>query len=544
MKLFNTTRKLMNIGKKAFLVIVGIQLIISPVSCMNCSDRLLEETSKNKLDQESSSLDYQRLLLEYFAKNYEMLKYTYISDSLHYMLMLYRNAHYNNFLLSSDEVTCMTNKYYSSKDSRNTLKSSSEDFDKGVALRYFAEHFTFISENLNSDHPFYTLYQDISKAIATIMHSKIALDENKPFKKFDTTFTVLKEFYKHPGCISSLTCSSDGQTILTGSYDHTVQLWHIQTGKLLLQFQGHSDIISSVAFSPKGKMVLTTSWDKTARLWSTHTGNQIQLIEIDDRIFSAAFSPDEAMIFIGTDNGAALLWNIQTEKLGPLLSWHTGAIWSAAFNPSGEMIITGSADKTARLWNSQSGTLLQEFIVEGIVRVVAFRPDGKRILIASDDDKIRLFDTQTKKIIQKLEKQCGEMAIWSAAFHPKGLMVISKNVSDSVDLWNVKTGGIIQTLPESKRVVKALFSPDGEMIFTGSLDGIVQLWRRTPDNVVNWINEACFLYKCFIVKAVDTKKRAGSFVIQANSAEHKIFVQLPDHIKNYIVEWYSLALAS
>jgi WD40 repeat protein len=67
--------------------------------------------------------------------------------------------------------------------------------------------------------------------------------------------------------VSSVAFSPDGHFVLSGSFDKTVRLWDVATGKCLRIFEGHADNVSSAAFSPDGRFVLSCSKDKTLKLW-------------------------------------------------------------------------------------------------------------------------------------------------------------------------------------------------------------------------------------------------------------------------------------
>jgi len=41
-------------------------------------------------------------------------------------------------------------------------------------------------------------------------------------------------------------------------------------------FEGHTDWVTSVAFSPDGKYILSGSWDTTLKLWDIETGRLIR----------------------------------------------------------------------------------------------------------------------------------------------------------------------------------------------------------------------------------------------------------------------------
>ena len=63
----------------------------------------------------------------------------------------------------------------------------------------------------------------------------------------------------HNGPVYSTAWSSDGQQIVTGSYDQTVQVWEANTGQELLTLAGHESWVMSAAWSPDGQRIVTGS---------------------------------------------------------------------------------------------------------------------------------------------------------------------------------------------------------------------------------------------------------------------------------------------
>ena len=74
----------------------------------------------------------------------------------------------------------------------------------------------------------------------------------------------------------SVAFSPDGQTLASGSYDETVRLSDVATGRTLGAFEGHTDEVQSVAFSPDGKTLVSGSDDHTVRLWEVSTGSALR----------------------------------------------------------------------------------------------------------------------------------------------------------------------------------------------------------------------------------------------------------------------------
>ena len=104
--------------------------------------------------------------------------------------------------------------------------------------------------------------------------------------------------------------SPDGQRLASGSWDQTIRLWDVASGRSLLELKGHSAYVSSVAFSPDGQRLASGSGDNTIRLWDVASGRS--LLE---------------------------------------LKGHSASVDSVAFSPDGKLLASGSWDKTIRLWD-------------------------------------------------------------------------------------------------------------------------------------------------------------------------------------------------
>lgn len=109
-----------------------------------------------------------------------------------------------------------------------------------------------------------------------------------------------------------------GETLASGSGDHTVKLWSIRTGECYQTLQGHTSRIWSVAFSPDGKILASGSSDQTVKLWDLATGECYQTLQ-----------------------------------------GHTNLVWSVAFNRDSHILASGSQDETIRLWDAKTGECLK-----------------------------------------------------------------------------------------------------------------------------------------------------------------------------------------
>jgi hypothetical protein len=69
--------------------------------------------------------------------------------------------------------------------------------------------------------------------------------------------------------VQDVVISSDGQYALSASWDKTLRLWDLNTGKTTRRFVGHTNDVLSVSFSADNRQIVSGSRDKTIKLWNT-----------------------------------------------------------------------------------------------------------------------------------------------------------------------------------------------------------------------------------------------------------------------------------
>ena len=236
--------------------------------------------------------------------------------------------------------------------------------------------------------------------------------------------------------INSVAFSPDGEKLAYGSWDHTVRLWDVETGKELAKLTGHSSGVHSVAFSPDGTKLASGSKDGTVRLWNISTGKQLAtLTGHSSDVYSVAFSPDGRKLASGSYDYTVRLWDVSTGKQLKTLTRHSNRVWSVAFSPDGKKLASGSADGTVRLWDVETGKQLKTLTEYPCwVYSVAFSPDGKKLASGSANGTVRLWEADTGKQLTTLKGHSN--AVRSIAFSPDGKKLASGSWDNIVRLWD------------------------------------------------------------------------------------------------------------
>ena len=80
---------------------------------------------------------------------------------------------------------------------------------------------------------------------------------------------------RHKMEVSSLALSSDGKKLCSGSWDETITVWDLDSGKEIHTLRGHTDRVMSIAVSSDGKRLVSGSWDKTVKVWDLEAGKEL-----------------------------------------------------------------------------------------------------------------------------------------------------------------------------------------------------------------------------------------------------------------------------
>jgi len=137
------------------------------------------------------------------------------------------------------------------------------------------------------------------------------------------TGRCLRTFEGHKEYVSSVCLSTDNKYALSGSGDKTLKLWEIKTGKCLRTFEGHKDEVNSVFLSMDNKYALSVSgsasikyfsYDNTLKLWEIETGKCLRTFEGHKNcITSVCLSADNKYVLSGSWDNTLKLWQLEWE---------------------------------------------------------------------------------------------------------------------------------------------------------------------------------------------------------------------------------------
>lgn len=285
----------------------------------------------------------------------------------------------------------------------------------------------------------------------------------------------------HSNAVSSLDIAPDNRTLASGSYDNTIKLWDLSTGKLLRTLSGHSNGVLEVAIAPNGRMLASASSDKTIKVWDLQTGKLLRTLNgHSDTVQSVAFSPDSQTLASGSDDKTIKIWNLNTGQLLHTLAHSEphaqGLVDYVRFSPDGQTVASGELHGVIRLWNVQTGKLKttitdERSCSERVWWPLVLSPLGEKIAgVCGKQDTVKVWDTTTGKLLYTIDKN-GSAAL---AINRYGQLLAGADWQGNINIWNLHTGQLLRNIrlldPEKSDYAlftAVAFSADGQTLVAG-----------------------------------------------------------------------------
>jgi WD40 repeat protein len=305
----------------------------------------------------------------------------------------------------------------------------------------------------------------------------------------------------HAKMVSGACYSPDGRHLATYGSDGVVKLWGAATGQEECTLKGHTAGIHSACFASDSTRLASAGGDGTVRLWDTLSGKEIRAFGLAGYLRSVCFSPDGACLAAASD-GAVKAGELTP---GELRAWDTGSgkevltlkgehsgYSNVCFSPDGTRLASACESSFQRgsrvpgrlkVWDTRTGQELLSLDGHGQgVQGAQYSADGTRFA-AGGSGTANVWDARTgRELLNVDETLAGGGSLVRSSFSRDG-MRLATTFGREVKIWQVPTTppGLPATRPvsvdgQTAGVGCVCFTPDGETLAAGGLDGTVKVW--------------------------------------------------------------------
>jgi guanine nucleotide-binding protein subunit beta-2-like 1 protein len=193
----------------------------------------------------------------------------------------------------------------------------------------------------------------------------------------------------HNHFISDLCLSSDYTHVISSSWDKSLRLWSLKTGKCVCRLsRSDQKEILSVAFSPDYRQIFSCGVENKLTLWNTKGDLLLQSstsnhTDWTSRIRYSTSAKNKFYASVGWD-GLLKIWT-EFFKLSSSVKAHEGPIYALAISGNGHIIATGGKDQVVKLWKvGEFDMPYKEIKCDSNVVDLAFHPEMQWLSIGTE----------------------------------------------------------------------------------------------------------------------------------------------------------------
>ena len=330
------------------------------------------------------------------------------------------------------------------------------------------------------------------------------LDPQK-FAKLPEMSALIAEFNHGPSPVDSVAFSPvDASLVASAGIHGIIKLWNINDTDVPLAILNHPANYTFIAFSPDGKLLASSGNGEELIFWDVASGNKVNSIKEGVAPFS--FSPDGKQL--ATAYNEVKLWDIRNPKAItevatlPFNEAKQVDGWACAvdISPDGKLIAAGYASGIINVWDLQTEQLVKTLKTSFLeMEFLKFSPDNRFLVSGGDKFSISL----DGYVMWKLPgwQRHGEVQradIDNLVFSPNAKMfaLVNRNYGGDIAIYSTTTGAPITSLSaaawnvtfstellSSTAARNGTFSSDGKMLAIGSKEGVLRLWKFTPQHL-------------------------------------------------------------
>jgi len=332
--------------------------------------------------------------------------------------------------------------------------------------------------------------------------------------------------YSSPPVISALAYSPDGKYLAVSGY-HEILVRKVETGSLVSRLPCESNRITSLAFSPDSKIVAAVGGAPSQfgefQFWYLPTSQKIRSVKIShDTLYGASFSPNGKWLAFGGADKKARIVNCPYGDLLVEFENHDDWVFATTFSQDGNHLITGSRDKAIKLIDAESGSFIDDINASnkgyGSVQTLDLHPKQDQVVIAGDDGIPRLYNVFRKKrrdkpntdlnLVREYERIVGGINV--IRFSPDGELIAAGGMQGTVNLYQSQDGKLVHSWPgDSISIYSLEFHPTNGTLAVGGFEGVIKRFDTQTGKQIDEITP-------FVMKTVMQDKKMHDKEIRGN----------------------------
>jgi WD40 repeat protein len=343
------------------------------------------------------------------------------------------------------------------------------------------------------------------------------------------TGQCLHVFREHRGAVECVYATADGLELLTAGLDATAIVWSMATMRRAKVLEGHKDNVSCVCLSRDGSRIITASFDKNVHVYDRASGELLRVLRGVYSVNWVCTTPEDRIVAAYADN-SCWLWTMEGKTVRKYVHHKSTMLRRVAekehwFGRAKSFISSDNVRENATILgsinscSSVAAPMHDPYFFstgwDGTCRQIAY--DGQqirclkgherpveRVVLSKDDNTVATLGWDARTVIWDVKSGKPRKTlsgftntVMGLALSPDGGSLVTVG-GPAVTVWDLSQGHPRLRLTSSAGQTAIAYSPNGEAILTGDLDGEATFWstdtgaKKTTFRCGNAISQAAF----------------------------------------------------
>ncbi len=296
----------------------------------------------------------------------------------------------------------------------------------------------------------------------------------------------------HPAEVAALSFSADKTRIATAAADKQTRLWDAATGKEL-QFFAQPGAVQTVLYHPNNAAILSGGTDKVVSIDAPAIQRLIPAATAP--LHALTLTPNATHVVTAGADKTVTFWNLANGNKEKTFGGATVTLFAVALNKANTLLAAGGADKRVRLYNLADGKEIKAVALGGAVKTLQFSPNNLALAAGSADKTLQVWSTPftpgqplSPDLLKPLQTFTHDGAVTDVAFAADNATLYASSLGNSVKAFRVAADAPTKSFGHPNQVYAVAFSPNGNLLATGNVDGKIRIYDVAKATLVKEIN--------------------------------------------------------
>ena len=195
---------------------------------------------------------------------------------------------------------------------------------------------------------------------------------------------------EHTAKVVDIDFSRDDKHLASASWDHSIKIWNVETGKLVKSIFGHDGPVNSVKFSKDSQYLYSAGYDGTIKYWKLSDGDEVRTV-VDNGWGVNVLMVDEGenLLLYGTIDGLMAIRSLDEQEVFIKILEEGAPVSALKYYPHHKKAVFGNMNGRIIFVDLAKMKVQKDFLaVDGPVWDVVYNSKNETLIIGGLDDTL------------------------------------------------------------------------------------------------------------------------------------------------------------